>query len=244
MFFDSSIIILKYQMSILPPPKPWGRAGVHSPFCPFLSMCYKDYAHVDFRVKTMDGELISRLNELWQPIYPYLAQWIGRHYPGKLGLTLELGPFSGGISRGLKALFENVQTVCLMSETEVAHTIRNQFGSDVEILIGSPEQLPLKAPFDLVIYRGAFFFLTTQVIKEAFRILKPAGRALLGGGYGPQTPPEEIAKIAEASKRLNDRLGKKWISRGELQEMVREAEMEKYSEILQEGGLWVLLKKR
>ncbi len=192
----------------------------------------------------MDSELISRLNELWAPIYPYLAQWIGRHYPGKPSLTLELGPFSGGLSRGLKSLFENVRTVCLMSEMEVADTIRNQFGPDVEILIGSPERLPLVAPFDLVIYRGAFFFLTKQVIKEAFGILKPAGQAILGGGYGPQTPPEEIAKIAEESKRLNYRLGKKWISREELQEMVREAEMEEYSEILQEGGLWLLLKKR
>ncbi len=192
----------------------------------------------------MESELISRLNELWQPIYPYLAQWIGRHYPGKPSLTLELGPFSGGISRGFKGLFEDVRTLCLMSETEVADTIRNQFGSDVEILIGSPERLPLMAPFDLVICRGAFFFLTTQIIKEAFGILKPAGRALLGGGYGPQTPPEEIDKIAEESKRLNYRLGKKWISRGELEEMVRDAEMEKYSEILQEGGLWLLLKKR
>jgi SAM-dependent methyltransferase len=199
---------------------------------------------VGFKVKKMDSELISRLNELWQPIYPYLAQWIGRHYPGKPSLTLELGPFSGGISRGFKGLFENVRTLCLMSETEVANTIRNQFGSDVEILIGSPERLPLMAPVDLVIYRGAFFFLTTQTIKEAFGILKPAGRALLGGGYGPQTPREEIAKIAEESKRLNYRLGKKWISRGELEEMVREAEVEKYSEILQEGGLWLLLKKR
>ncbi len=192
----------------------------------------------------MDSELISRLNELWQPIYPYLAQWIGTHYPGKPSLTLELGPFSGGISRGFKGLFEDVRTLCLMSETEVADTIRNQFGSDVEILIGSPERLPLMAPFDLVICRGAFFFLTTQIIKEAFGILKPAGRALLGGGYGPQTPPEEIDKIAEESKRLNYRLGKKWISRGELEERVRDAEMEKYSEILQEGGLWLLLKKR
>ncbi len=220
-----------------------GQVGGTFAILSFFPICYKDYGHEGFRVKKMDSELISRLNELWQPIYPYLAQWIARHYPGRPSLTLELGPFSGGLSRGLKSLFENVRTVCLMSEIEVADTIRKQFGPDVEVLIGSPERLPLVAPFDLVIYRGAFFFLTKQVITEAFRILKPAGRAILGGGYGPQTPPEEIARIAEESKRLNYRLGKKWISRGELQEMIREAEMEEYSEILQEGGLWLLLKK-
>ena len=125
----------------------------------------------------------------------------------------------------------------------MADTIRNQFGPNVEILVASPERPPLAASFDLLIYRGAFFFLTTHMIKEAYGILKPGGRALLGGGYGPQTPPEEIGKIAEESKSLNYRLGKKWISRGELEEMVREAEMGTYSEILEEGGLWLLLKK-
>jgi hypothetical protein len=130
-----------------------------------------------------------------------------------------------------------------MSELEVADAIRDQFGSNTEILIGSPERPPLMACFDLVIYRGAFFFLTTQTIKETFRILKPGGKALLGGGYGPRTPPEEIGKIADESRRLNYRLGKKWISRGELEEMVREAGMETCSKILEEGGLWLLLKK-
>jgi SAM-dependent methyltransferase len=201
-------------------------------------------AHEGFELKKMDKELISRLNALWQPIYPHLARWLGGHYPGQPSLTLELGPFSGGISTAFKGLFENVQAVCLIPEFEVADTIRTQFGSNVEILVASPERPPLMASFDLVIYRGAFFFLTTQMIKVAFGILRPGGRALLGGGYGPQTPPKEIGLIAEESKRLNYQLGKKWISRGELEAMVREAEMETYCEILEEGGLWLLLKGR
>lgn len=210
----------------------------------FLSICYKIGSHEGFKQKKMDTELISRLNELWQPIYPHLARWIAGYYPGKPSLTLELGPFSGGISRAFKGLFENVRAVCVMSEFEVAGAIRKQFGLNVEILVASPERPPLTASFDLVVYRGAFFFLTTQMIKEAFGVLGPGGRALMGGGYGPQTPPEEIGKIAEESKRLNYRLGKKWISRGDLEEMVKEAEMEPHSEVLEDGGLWLLLKKR
>lgn len=192
----------------------------------------------------MDTELISRLNSLWQPIYPYLAQWINKHCPETPRSVLELGPFSGGISRGFKGLLENVRTLCLMCEREVADSIRKQFGSNVEILVGSPGRLPLRASFDVAIYRGAFFFLTPEIIRETYRVLKPAGRALLGGGYGPLTPSEEIAKIAEESKRLNYQLGKKWISIGELKEMVRAAEMERDSRILEEGGLWLLLEKK
>jgi SAM-dependent methyltransferase len=113
----------------------------------------------------------------------------------------------------------------------------------MEILVGSPADLPFVASFDLAICRGAFFFLTPEIMRETYRVLTPAGRAFLGGGYGPLTPSEEIAKVAEESKWLNYQLGKKWISTGELKEMVRVAEMEKYSEILEEGGLWLLLRK-
>lgn len=192
----------------------------------------------------MDTQLISRLNALWHPVYPYLAQWIGTHCLQKPRLVLELGPFSGGISKGFKGLLEDVRTLCLMCESQVAKTIRNQFGSNVEVLVGAPERLPLRASFDLAVYRGAFFFLTPEIIKETYRVLKPAGRALLGGGYGPLTPSEEIAKIAEESKRLNYQLGKKWISMGELKEMVKAAEMEREGRILEEGGLWLLLEKK
>lgn len=191
----------------------------------------------------MDTQLISRLNALWQPVYPYLAQWINTYCPEEPRSVLELGPFSGGISRGFKGLLEDVRTLCLMCERQVAETIREQFGSNVEVLVGSPERLPLRASFDLAIYRGAFFFLTPEVIRETYRVLNPAGRALLGGGYGPLTPPGEIAKIAEESKRLNYQLGKKWISTEALKQMIREAGMARGSRILEEGGLWLLLEK-
>lgn len=191
----------------------------------------------------MDTELISRLNELWRPIYPYLAQWISRRCATEPRWILELGPFSGGISSALRNQFEDARTICLMRQIEVAQVVKRQFEPDMEILVGHLERLPFVPSFDISISRGAFFFLTTEMIKEAHRILNPGGWALLGGGYGPFTPPEEISEIAGESKRLNYQLGKTWISKGELKEMVREARMERYSEILEEGGLWLLLRK-
>jgi SAM-dependent methyltransferase len=193
--------------------------------------------------KALDIELISRLNELWGPIYPHLAQWIGHRGPPKPQWVLELGPFSGGISRSLMIQRENVNALCLMPQQSVAASIRDQSTSGIQILVGSLEQLPFAASFDLAVFRGAFFFLTPQMIKEAYRILKPAGRGLLGGGYGPLTPPEEISRIAEESKRLNYRMGKRWISKAELEEMITDAQMAEQSEVLEEGGLWLMLRK-
>jgi SAM-dependent methyltransferase len=191
----------------------------------------------------MDIQMIARLNVLWRSIYPYLAEWIGRWCPKGSGWILELGPFSGGISEALGAISRDLKPLCLTSQKEAARNLGTQFDSNLGVVIGSLEALPFETPFDMIISRGAFFFLTTEMIRETYRVLKPGASALLGGGYGPLTPPEEIAKIAEESKILNDRLGKKWISRAELEVMARDAGMEERGQILEEGGLWLLLRK-
>lgn len=191
----------------------------------------------------MDRRLIRRLNELWRPIYPHLARWLIQGSTPRPGWILELGPFSGGISTALARQCEGVRPICLMAEEEIARTVKRQFGPELRVLVGGLQKLPFGASLRTVIFRGAFFFLTPQIIRETYRILKPGSWAILGGGYGAHTPAEEIAKIAQESKRLNDLLGKRWISRGELEEMLGDAGLQGYGEILEEGGLWVFLKK-
>jgi len=45
--------------------------------------------------------------------------------------------------------------------------------------------------FDLVILRGAFFFIMERpmILAEIFRVLNPRGLAFVGGGYGKDIPP-------------------------------------------------------
>ena len=193
--------------------------------------------------KIMDTDAITRLNVLWQPIYPYLAAWLVRWCPEKPRRILEVGPFSGGIGESLGAIFKDLEVVCLMHQKSVARIVGEQFARNLAMVVGSLEAMPLRASFDMIISRGAFFFLTPAIIKEAYRLLKPGACALLGGGYGPRTPEEEIRRIAEESKCLNYELGKKWISREGLEQMVKDSGMERCSEIVEEGGLWLLMKK-
>ena len=191
----------------------------------------------------MDVALFDRLNILWRPVYPFLAAWIARWCPPKPRWVLELGPFSGGIGEAMGPIFNDPGVVCLMPQESVARTVRDQFGRKLVMVIGSLDALPFRDPFDMVISRGAFFFLTPAIINEAHRLLKPGAYALLGGGYGPTTPKEVIRKIAEESKRLNYALGKKWISRAGLVQMVKDAGKEGCIDIVEEGGLWLLMKK-
>jgi ubiquinone/menaquinone biosynthesis C-methylase UbiE len=97
--------------------------------------------------------------------------------------------------------------------------------------------------FDAVISRGVFFFLDESILKEMYRILSPGGIGFIGGGFGISTPRVLMDDIASESRRLNQRLGKKWISEAQLREMVISAGLEKYTRIIDEGGLWLLLER-
>ena len=191
----------------------------------------------------MDVRLIKRLNELWQPIYPFLGKWILKWCPEDIGRVLELGPFSGGISTSLLKHKPQLQAFCLVDQEELIEPIRAAFHPHIEFIIGGLKMLPFRPSFDLIIFRGAFFFLTSEMIKESYSSLRPGGYALLGGGYGPLTPKEEIEKIALESKKLNYRLGKRSISREVLARMIDEAGLNLCSTIIEDGGLWVLVNK-
>lgn len=191
----------------------------------------------------MDTELITRLNNLWEPVYPYLERWMESWAPKDNGWILETGPFSGGIITAMLERFPTAQGMIALSERYVAQAIKTSFALPCPVLVSHLDRLPLFPVFDLVICRGAFFFLTPQIIQECYRVLRPGGYAILGGGYGPDTPEEVISLIAEESKDLNYRLGKKWISRTELEKMVAETNLESQSSILVKGGLWLLIGK-
>ena len=191
----------------------------------------------------MDTELIRRLNTLWEPVYPYLGKWVESWKPKDNGWILEAGPFSGGIISTLFKRDPTRQGLIALSEPAVAQTIKRSFDPLCPVLLSELHRTPFLSTFSLVICRGAFFFLTPRIIKEIWRILRPGGYALLGGGYGPDTPQEVISPIAAQSKDLNYRLGKKWISRPELLQMVAETNLQHQSTILDEGGLWLLICK-
>lgn len=194
-------------------------------------------------------ELVIRINQLWQKIYPYLAMEIKELYSKNEGEFLELGPFSGGISIELSKLIPFARITIGEESGELRQYFDSLIAKDKlqERIMTNPTPLfPLafsNETYDLIIFRGAFFFLTTDIIKEIFRILRKGGKAFVGGGYGFCTPQELIAKIADESKELNYKLGKKWISKSELMEMINNTKLNDFATIAEKGGLWLILHK-
>jgi ubiquinone/menaquinone biosynthesis C-methylase UbiE len=199
--------------------------------------------------KTMDISDIEKLNILWEKIYPYLADQVKAILPKGAGRLLEIGPFSGGIAFELAKTGPDYSIVIadcrdvvldylrretrkrgLLDQVEITHT-------DLVTLTFGP------GTFDGVIFRGAFFFLDAPMLREIYRVLRPGGVGFVGGGFGSLTPESLIEEIASESRELNARLGRKWISRKQLEEMVADDAVERSSRIIEEGGLWVVLRK-
>jgi len=199
----------------------------------------------------MDFELLKQVNGLWKEIYPFLASQIAASYQRNFGTVLELGPFSGGISLELAKMYPGFQITIADESPRVIDYFNREINAAG--LIGNIEtgKTPLYSlnfndfQFDLVIFRGAFFFLdeSGKVLREIFRVVKKGGMAFVGGGYGKDTPGALINKIAEKSRELNDRLGRKRVSIEDLKKIIKRSGVGESCRIVEEGGLWVVMDK-
>lgn len=179
--------------------------------------------------QTMDAEDIKRVNRLWRKVYPYLAAQVMENYGRDSGAVLELGPFSGGISRELGKLYPKLDITVRDWELETGNRGLGLEDGD---------------KFDLIIFRGAFFFLGKKdLLRNIFRALKDGGMAFFGGGYGKGIPQEIIDEIADESRILNERLGRRRYSIEELQEHIKKAGLKDNCQIEAEGGVWLVIRK-
>ncbi len=195
----------------------------------------------------MNIDDLKRVNSLWSNIYPYLASQIMEGYQRDSGSALELGPFSGGISRELTRAYPGLDVTIADESSAVVDYLRHEmsgFSPSIKIRRTDLDHLVFEdSQFDLVIFRGAFFFLKEDLLRQVFRVLKHGGMAFVGGGFGKGVPKELIDEIADESRRLNNRLGRRWVSIEELEEIVRKSNLADKCKIVEEGGVWLRITK-
>ena len=199
----------------------------------------------------MDMNDLKRVNSLWKKIYPYLAAQIMESYHKDFGTVLELGPFSGGISVALAKLHPKLNITIADEAPEVLEYLRHEISTsglsgNIGVEKTNTDQLAFDgSQFDLVVFRGAFFFLDQKgvILQEVFRVLKEGGIAFVGGGFGKGTPRELIDEIADESRVLNDKLGRRRVSITELEDMVRASGLANKCMIEEAGGVWLNIRK-
>ncbi len=192
-----------------------------------------------------DEDIIERINTLWSPVYPLMADHVIAVSGIQAGHVLDLGPFAGGLAVSLlaKSVVFHAKVID-ESERLMRWTSRRarEVGCASRLTLCRTTIEPIPEPdasFDLVLVRGAFFFLTPALLSEIKRVLRAGGFAWVGGGYGPLTSDEVIAPIAERSKQWNEAIGKQRITIAEAQKLIVSAGVSSSARILTEGGLWI-----
>lgn len=202
----------------------------------------------------MDIDTIRAINKLWLPVYPGIARQIAGHCTREPEKILEAGCFSGGIGLTLLRQYPKSTLTIALEMEELVST----FASDWEELLDSQcadryrvvstPLSPLSITnqiFDLIICRGVFFFLDANgtILSEMYRLLFSGGLIFAGGGFGSYTSPEVIKQLADESRRLNNALGRKIFSRQEFELTLSKAGLSEQAEVIEDGGLWVVIRK-
>ncbi len=192
-----------------------------------------------------DDRIAEEINELWAPVYPYMVDHLLAEVAAAPGNVLDLGPFSGGMAVELLGRLPHLKAIVQDEADGVLHWVMDRaknrgVAERVQIRRGAFSPLPWPdEAFDLVLVRGAFFFLTPALLAEIGRVLRPCGFGWVGGGYGPRTPAEVIVPIGARSKILNEALGKRWSSVAAAAALVDEAGLAREARVVEEGGLWI-----
>ena len=111
-------------------------------------------------------------------------------------IWVDLGSGAGGV--GL-ALSEKLSAITMVLVDPDSNALRRALdsarerglGARVVAVVGPAEKIPLPdASVDVVVSRGSFYFWQdrAQGLREIWRILRPGGRAMIGGGLGSRYP--------------------------------------------------------
>ncbi|MCX7966455.1 MAG: class I SAM-dependent methyltransferase [Syntrophorhabdaceae bacterium] len=198
---------------------------------------------------TETHSVFKELYTLWKPVFPFFVHYIKELYRRKDGVIIEIGPFCGSI-------FSLAQDG--IGDELIITTFPKGMGSfyrqeavvlglkDKCTVIESTETLSCfkNNTFDLVIFRGAFFFphLFRLDFYTIYSLLKKGGIALMGGGFGKYTPYEIINKIGQRSKELNLLAGKIDTSEKDIKRIIP-PKLKDLTDVTSDGGLWAILRK-
>jgi hypothetical protein len=194
-------------------------------------------------------DLIQEIDQLWNPVYPYLTKQILEVYGRRDGDVIEIGPFCGVIFALIRKRIGRSFFIATfppgMARFFSQEAKRQRLEDKIEIIETDPSLMGVEENrFDLVIFRGAFFFpsLFDVNFPAIDRILRKDGMVLLGGGFGKFTPESVIKKIGKRSRDLNLAIGKIEVDSHQLWKDIQKNVKGK-CEIISGGGLWVVMRK-
>ena len=200
--------------------------------------------------------------------YPYVVQDILKHCQPKKGFWVDLGAGKGQVAIPLIEATGNPVVMLDPKQEAMAEGLRIAREKKLEdrlmAVVGAAEQMPFPDnSVDLVVSRGSIFFWEDPVkgLQEVYRVLRPGGKAYLGGGAGSGYPASAVEKlIRDRKERMHGEEAEKWKRFVELrrpEQMQKWAEQAKLPEFRVMGkgaisaedtrvgqGVWLLIEKK
>jgi ubiquinone/menaquinone biosynthesis C-methylase UbiE len=154
----------------------------------------------------------------WPDLYPYVASDILDWCKPEAGVWVDLGAGSGGVALAVASAENDAasrSTIVLMDPDAdaISGALRKGrekgLGNRLVAVVGAAEKMPLPDnSVDLVFSRGSIFFWDDQAqgIREIHRVLRPGGKAMIGGGHGSKYPEwarRELARRRQGNRDAN-----------------------------------------
>lgn len=200
--------------------------------------------------------------------YPYVVEDALRHCKPRKGFWVDLGAGKGQVAIPLIEATGNAVVMLDPNAAAMAEGLQAAREKGLEDRLAAVVAAAEKMPFpdgsvDLVISRGSIFFWDDPVqgLREVARVLRPGGKAYIGGGAGsgfPKWAADDLVKEREA--KLHGEEAEKWQRFVELR---RPEQMRKWAEaagmkdftVMGKGavnaddprvgqGVWLLYEKR
>jgi len=150
--------------------------------------------------------------------YPYVVQDMLKWCRPDKGLWIDLGAGKGGVALALVEAAGQPVVMVDPNQEALAEGLKAARGQGLQdrlfAVVGTAEALPFPDnSADLIVSRGSIFFWEEPAagLREVYRVLRPGGKAYIGGGAGSGFPaPSADELVQQRKERLQGDEAEKW----------------------------------